>query len=151
MTADVLASIDGALAAYGSVDYGETGDQMRWHPGRVICDDGRPLWPAPRKAPPALEWDGDYPDDDRPGFTVTAHYRTRQGYNACVRVTVYSEAARIAAEAKMAKARHPYPGWFPRPASRCGDCNPRGNPEPLAVDGREYQRRLRDRRKRGRG
>ncbi len=149
MTADVLAKIDGALAAYGSVDYGETGDSMRWHPRRVICDGGRPLWPAPRMAPPALGWDrAERPDDDRPGFLVTAHYQTSQGYNACVRVTVYTESARKAAQAKMAKARHPYPGWSPRPASRCGDCNPHGNPEPLAVDGRAYQRRLRNRRRR---
>ena len=150
-TDDVLADIDGALTACGTVDYGDTGDQMRWHPGRVICDDGRPLWPAPRKAPPALDWDDDGPfDDDRPGFTVTAHYRTGQGFNACVRATVYTEADRDATQRKMAKARHPYPGWSPRPASRCSDCNPAGNPEPLAVDGRAYQRRLRNRRKRGR-
>lgn len=146
-TADVLASIDGALTAYGSADYGDTGDSMRWHPGRLICDDGRPLWPAPWKAPPVLEWD-DYPDDDRPGFTVTAHYRTSQGFNACVRATVYTETDRDATARKMAKALHPYPGWSPRPASRCGDCNPRGNPEPLAVDGGAYQRRLKNRRRR---
>lgn len=143
-TDDVLASIDGALTACGSVDYGETGDSMRWHPGRVICDDGRPLWPAPRMVPPVLEWD----DDDPPGFTVTAHYRTCQGFNACVRATVYTEADRKATERKMAKARRPYPGWSPRPASRCSDCNPAGNPEPLAVDGRAYQRRIRNRRRR---
>jgi hypothetical protein len=139
-TTDVLASIDGALTACGYIDSGEVGSSMRWRP---------------EPPEPELEWrdvdDLRAPgslDDDRPGFTATAHYRTRQGFNVCVRATVYSEAARAKAAAKMAKARHPCPGWFPRPASRCGDCNPRGNPGPLAVNGGEYQRRLRNRRKR---
>lgn len=129
---DVLKSIDGALTACGYIDFGETGSSMRWRP----------------EPPEDPQDDGPLEVADRPGFTVTAHYRTRQGFNACVRVTVYSEAARVAAERKMATARHPYPGWSRRPASRCSDCNPKGNPEPLAVDGRAYQRRLKSRRRR---
>jgi hypothetical protein len=130
MTADsVLARIDGALTDYGYID--REGGAMRWRP-----------------EPPEEPEDDGPSSGDRPGFTVAAHYRTRQGFNACIRVTVYSEAARVAAERKMAKARHPYPGWSRRPASRCSDCNPKGNPEPLAVDGRAYQRRIKSRRKR---
>jgi hypothetical protein len=143
-TDDVLKSIDSALAGDGTVCFGETGDSMRWLPGMVICHEGVASGPAPKKAAPVLEWD----DDGRPGFTVTAHYRTGLSYFACVRATVYTEADRDATERKMAKARHPYPGWSPRPASRCGDCNPRGNPEPLAVDGHDYTRRQRARRQR---
>lgn len=41
MTVDsTLAAIDGALE-----DWGTSGDAMRWQPDRVICDEGRPLWP----------------------------------------------------------------------------------------------------------
>jgi hypothetical protein len=38
----------------------------------------------------------------------------------------------------------------PRKHNRCRTCHPEQYPRPLAVDGREYQRRLRSRRKRGR-
>jgi hypothetical protein len=145
VTADVLASIDGALAAYGTVLRGDVGCSMRWRPGLVICDEGEALWPALRKAPRETRR---IRVPERPVFTVTGHYRTRYGIDACVRVTVHSEAARAEAERRMASARHPYPGWSPRPASQCSDCNPRGNPEPLAVDGRAYQRRLKNRRRR---
>jgi hypothetical protein len=134
-TDNVLASIDGALTDYGYIESGEVGSSMRWRP-------------EPPEAEPDPEWhnldDLHFLDGDRPEFTVTAHYRTSAGFNACVRATVYSEAARVA----MAKVRHPYPGWSPRPASRCEECNPRGNPGPLAVNGSEYQRRIRNRRRR---
>lgn len=138
---DVLASIDGALTDYGYIDHGEVGSSMRW----------RPEPPPPEPEPEWHDLDDLYLlDGDRPEFTVTAHYRTSAGFNACVRATVYSEADRVAGQAKMAKVRHPYPGWSPRPASRCGDCNPHGNPGPLAVNGHEYNRRRKARQTRRR-
>jgi hypothetical protein len=145
--ADVLASIDGALAAYGTAGYGDTGSSMRWRPeppALVICDDGQPLQPLPRSGPSRQE--------PKPVFVVTRHYRIAGGFLACVRAEVYTKAGQAAAAAKMKAARHPYPGWSPRPASRCEECNPHGNPGPLAVDGHEYTRRrkARQRRKHGR-
>jgi hypothetical protein len=141
-TDSVLASIDGALTACGYIDHGGIGSSMRWRPEPPEPDPD-PEWRDldDLRAPGPL-------DDDRPGFLVTAHYRTAQGFNVCVRATVYTEAARAATAAKMAKARHPCPGWYPRPASRCGDCNPHGNPGPLAVNGSEYSRRRKARRRR---
>ena len=115
---------------------------MRWRPERPEPEPGAKWYDLDDLYAPCPL------DDDRPGFLVAAHYRTRQGFNACVRVTVRTEADRAATERKMAKNRHPYPGWSPRPASRCGDCNPHGNPGPLAVDGREYRRRQLARQKR---
>jgi hypothetical protein len=143
-TADFLAAIDGALAAYGTVDYGDsTGSSMRWSPeppSLVICDEGQPLLPLPRRGP--------YRQEPRPVFVVTRHYRITGGFAACVRAEVYTEADRAAAARKLKANRHPSPGWSPRPASRCGECNPDGSPPPLAAGGHEYQRRLRNRRRR---
>jgi hypothetical protein len=143
VTPDVLASIDGALAAYGTVGYGDTGSSMRWRPeppGLVICDEGQPLQPLPRR--------GTYPHEEKPVFLVAGHYRISGGFHACVRIEVYTCADQAATAAKVKANRHPYPGWSPRPASRCEECNPHGNPEPLAVDGHDYQRRRKARQRR---
>jgi hypothetical protein len=86
----------------------------------------------------------------RAAYRVAVHYRTSGGMTACIRAEVCCEADATAGARRMAAVRHPAPGWNPRPASQCEECNPKGNPPPLAVDGREYQRRLRNRRKRGR-
>jgi hypothetical protein len=52
---------------------------------------------------------------------------------------------------KLTRAFHDlYAAWRPgKHKQQCPKCNPGGNPGPLAVDGHEYQRRLRNRRKRG--
>jgi hypothetical protein len=142
-TADVLSSIDGALAAYGTVGYGDTGSSMRWRPEApvlVICDEGKPLLPLPRR--------GTYRLEAKPVFLVARHYRVSRGFHACIRVEVYTEADQAAAAAKMKANRHPYPGWSPRPASRCEECCPDGNPRPLKADGHEYQRRRKARQRR---
>jgi hypothetical protein len=54
--------------------------------------------------------------------------------------------------AKALRAVHDlYAAWRPgEHKRRCPKCNPAGNPRALAVDGHEYQRRLRNRGKRGR-
>ena len=59
-------------------------------------------------------------------------------------VAVFAEAARQAHALHLA--------WYPRRHRRCLECHPGLTPigGPLAVDGREYQRRLRSRRKRNR-
>lgn len=44
-----------------------------------------------------------------------------------------------------------YGDEFRRHRRRCRICNPRGNPLPMKADGREYARRLKARRRRGRG
>jgi hypothetical protein len=139
----VLASIDGALTACGYVGSGDAGSQMRW----------RPEPPEEPEREPTGEAGEAGEDDDwaplRPSLTVTAHFRVPgRGWDACVRAGARSagQMPGLARDLKAAYARQP--GWYPRPASHCGECNPRGNPEPLAVDGREYQRRIRNRRRR---
>lgn len=79
---------------------------------------------------------------------VTAHFRVDGWQDLCVRVTVYSEKEPEEVARRMARFRQR--GWSARPASHCGECNPAGNPGPLAVDGHDYQRRLKARRKRRR-
>lgn len=132
-TDSVLASIDGALTDYGYIDHG--GSAMRWRPG-----------------PPEGEDDpcaGGALVDVTALFTAAFHYRTRDGYDVCARVVVYSEADRAEMARKTARSAREA-GWRLRPASHCEECNPRGNPGPLPVNGHEYHRRLRNRRKRGR-
>jgi hypothetical protein len=138
-TSEVLASIDGALAAYGTVDYGDTGDQMRWRPetpGLVICDDGQPL-PLARWSPPAVRTDVTEAGIGRPDVLL----RFAAGWEAFSVEVV-----------NATRAIHDlYAVWrSPQHKRRCRECNPRGNPPPLKVDGREYRRRIRNRRKRGR-
>jgi hypothetical protein len=155
VTADILSRIDSALAGDGTVNYGETGDSMRWQPGLVICDEGGPLSPIPAKVPQGLEWDDDDsagPDDDTWGpFTVRLHFRVpHEGWNACVKAEARSADRMPEMARSMTRAYATMRGWYPRPASHCDECNPKGNPEPLAVNGHEYRRRQMNRRKRGR-
>jgi hypothetical protein len=137
VTADVLARIDGALTDYGYIDFGETGSSMRWRP----------------EPPPEPEDQGDEEDGAliplRPGLMIAVHFRdTRHGWNICVRAEA-RRADQLPGLARDMKARYArQPGLHPRPASHCEECNPRGNPGPLAVDGRAYQRRIKSRRKR---
>jgi hypothetical protein len=137
-TDSVLASIDGALTEYGYV--GNDGGGMRWRPEEPEAIDA--------------EWFDvdDWPDpgDDAWGpFTVRLHFREPgNGWNICLK----AEARRADQMPGLARGIKAYyaerPGCYPRPASHCSDCNPRGNPGPLAVNGRAYQRRLRNRRRR---
>jgi hypothetical protein len=131
-TAGVLAGIDGALAAYGTVDYGDTGDSMRWRPETprlVICDDGRPL-PLARWSPPFAEAD----------ISQNAAWQT---FTARMEAFAAGMAKALLAIHDLHAAMDPC--WHKR---QCRECHPRGNPGALAVNGREHRRRFKNRRKR---
>jgi hypothetical protein len=135
-TAGVLASIDGALAAYGTVDYGDTGSSMRWRPELpvlVICDDGEPLWPQQAAGLP----DGG----------ICAPVRVHGSAVIAVTASMDDFAGEVA---KAARAiHHLWSVLRPRQHKRlCPKCNPHGNTRPLKAGGHEYQRRLRNRRRR---
>lgn len=136
--ADVLASIDGALAAYGTVDYGDTGCSMRWRPEPpvlVICGEGQPLWPLRA---------GLVPDADIGALVQAAA-------SAAISLTAGMEAL-ADGMAKAARAIHDllHAALRPHQHKRCLVCNPRRNPGKLAVDGHEYHRRQKARQKRKR-
>lgn len=139
VTDDVLASIDGALAAYGTVDYGDTGCSMRWRPEPpvlVICDGGELLHPVRA---------GLLPD----GGTCAP----LRAYGSAV-IAVTASMEEFADEmAKAVRAVHDlFAAWRPRQHKRqCAKCNPRGNPRSLKADGHEYQRRLKARMRRKHG
>jgi len=142
-TDDILASIDGALTACGYIDFGETGSSMRWRP--------EPPPEPERKTTDGQDDEEDWLDsDDTWGpFTVRLHFRVpHKGWNVCLKAEARSAEQMPVMVKSMRDAYRKMRGWYPRPASRCDECNPRGNPEPLAVDGRAYQRRLRNRRRR---
>jgi len=124
------APADGALAAYGTVGYGETGDSMRWRPeppALVICDGGRLLTPA-RRSPSFAE-----AEIIAPAAWFSGNW----------------EAFGAEVDRAVREVHSLYAAWKPRHHKRrCSRCNPAGNPGPLAVDGHEYQRRLKNRRKR---
>jgi hypothetical protein len=133
MTADILAKIDGALTDYGYIDHGEVGSSMRW----------RPQPPEPEPEPEWHDLDG---LEAWSPHAIALHYRVpRMGWDVHVR----ADGAPMMVETLKATYGNRR-GWYPRPASHCEERNPHGNPTPLAVDGSEYQRRLRNRRKRGR-
>lgn len=139
VTDDVLASIDGALAAYGTVDYGDTGCSMRWRPEPpvlVICGEGQALWPL------------------RAGLMPDAGTAPPEHAHRCTVIAVTASMEQFADEmAKAVRAVHDlYAAWRPRKHKRqCPKCNPAGNPRPLKAGGHEYQRRCKARMRRKRG
>lgn len=137
-TADVPATIDGALTEYGYIE--NDGGGMHWRPEepeRTVCEDDEDDWP---------DSDGDVWGP----FTVRLHFRVPgKGWNVCLKADARSAGKMPELAASMRKA-YATRGRYPRPDSHCDDCNPAGNPGALAVNGREYQTRLRNRRKRER-
>jgi hypothetical protein len=139
MTADILAKIDGALTDYGYIDHGEVGSSMRWRPEPPEPEDGHDGECGP------------IPDEARGSHVITLHFKVpRMGWNVhiCAEARSADAVPRMTRNMKAMYGKRR--GWYPRPVSHCEECNPRGNPGPLAVNGSEYQRRLRNRRKRGR-
>jgi hypothetical protein len=132
MTAgDVLASIDGTLTACGYVESGEVGSSMRWRP--------EPPEPEPGQA---TLFGGE-------AHEITLHYKVPgMGWDVHIRAEARSDDGVPGMTRNLKAAYGRRRGWYPRPASHCEECNPRGNLGPLAVDGREYQRRLKSRRRR---
>lgn len=128
----VLAKIDGALTEYGYIE--NDGGGMRWRPEepeepeRTVCEDDEGDWPDP--------------DGDTWGpFTVRVHFRVPgKGWNVCVKAEARSAREMPGMAASMRRTYAKTRGWYPRPASHCDDCNPRGNPGALAVNGHEYNR-----------
>ena len=142
MSGDVLDAIDGALR-----DYDTSHDAMRWVPDRVICDGGQPLrigWHQPGSitvlTPTVIAVD----DATAAAFTALA-----QRFQALGRATVdmWEPAAKAIADLAHAIDRGINPGLHNR---WCARCRPLANPRPLCIDGAEYRRRQRNRRKRRR-
>jgi hypothetical protein len=127
VSGDILDVIDGTLR-----DYAVSGDAMRWSPD-----------------PEAREADTDGGASLLLSVDVSGFVEgLRQVCEAIARLgAVCAKAMRpMDLLAALCTGRHERP----RDRARCPRCNPRGNPGALAVNGREYQRRLRNRRKRGR-
>ena len=166
-TETVLASIDDTLAGYDGAVVRDGLDAMRWIPERVICDGGRPLEIKPA---PGL---GDWTFGARtiiPGLSYEMTASSRCGYPRCdcpaceppgtmlgasATLVAYDELADFSAALhRVLKSLRGLSLLLacaaPRPhqAARCRTCNPAGNPEPLAVDGREYRRRQKARQRR---
>jgi hypothetical protein len=155
-TEEVLGDIDGALAAYGTVTR-DGADAMRWSPERVICHGTGPLMPE--------RWNvwqhGTYE------VRVTADVSSfAAGIEAMQRAfadwarTVWPVLGRAMEAAGKAIAGaygffwsgsqlHYHPADAPRRVTRrCRVCHPEAFSPPLAIDGREYHRRQRARRRR---
>jgi hypothetical protein len=122
----ILDTIDGALA-----DYEASGDAMRWVP-----EAGRTEEKRPADAAALIEAFGQ-------SMTQAAAEITRM-FDALRPV--------VQAQAKLhAKFLHSMSvAFYPKQHQRCVTCHPWRKPKPLAVNGREYQRRLRARRRRNR-
>ena len=131
MPGDILDLIDCALEDCSASD-----DAMRWNPepARVICDGGRPLRPERWSPWRHGAW----------GYTVTVIDATGEAVEGAT-VTFSVSPETRAAVSRMFHFDHPLSR---RRYSRCPLCNPRGNPGRLAVDGREYARRRKARKRR---
>lgn len=140
----ILETIDGAL-----VDYEASGDAMRWVPEEK------------REARPRTPLSGQISLN---GSTwVPVSYDTTPIVNPRITFDMsgFSEALQRMADAlqpaveaagKMcAQFTHSIDrGFFPEQHKRCTVCHPWRRPKPLAVNGHEYQRRLKARRRRRR-
>ena len=144
-TSAVLARIDDTLAGSDGTVSREGGDAMRWSPGRVICDRGKPLRIGRR--PPVGPWAASL-DPEQVSRAIAAFagvavsmQQAREALSAFARALSKSmERFGKSAHGLSHQRRH----------VRCRGCNPAGNPMPLAIDGREYHRRQLARRRRRR-
>jgi hypothetical protein len=172
VTGDILDLIDSALDDCSASD-----DAMRWapDPARVICDGGRPLQPE-RWSPwrhgnwsykvTAVGADGAAAEGvtvdigaaeittssewyvisrDSSGAPCGLRSLDRGGYVIGPRELSATYTFRIGPASPLMHYAHALRlrGWY-----RCPTCHPRGNPGQLAVDGREYARRRKARKKR---
>lgn len=79
---------------------------------------------------------------------VTAYCQGRRPGAAYAMLERFEETSRAEHLARIRLAVHGRDRWRrPRRHRRCKTCHPELGPRPLAVDGREYQRRLRNRRR----
>lgn len=125
MSADgTLALINGALR-----DYETSSDAMRWSPD--------PERVAPDPALPMVFVDFDLGPLVR-GF--------QQMSEALARAVIPAFHAAIEPVRQMAHAVDA--GWYPRQHIRCHQCHPMANPKPLAVNGAQYRRRQKARKRR---
>lgn len=158
MTVDsTLAAIDGALD-----DWGTSGDAMRWtpDPGRVICDGGRPLWPERWNVWRRGDWSYRVTAIGAAALPPSVNVEFRfdvepfnQAMAAAGRaLAVFGHDLSIATAKAFGVPPHllGIGGHERSRVARCRRCNPAGNPFPLAVNGREYRRRQRARRRRSR-
>lgn len=124
----ILDSIDGALRDF------ETGrDAMRWLPEESRTEETRP---------------------DAGDAALVAEVLGRAAAQAAEDIgrmfAVLQPAVEAQARAAGQLIHNAHRALYPRQHQRCGTCHPWRKPKPLAVDGREYQRRLRARRRRRR-
>lgn len=160
MTDAVLDLIDDTLAEHDGSVSRDGLDGMRWSPGRVICDSGQPLTPERRSA-----WrHGTFSYSVTPGtryelvttgtrceFRAAGHWTAPLAVWYEIVVPTMQHLIGVSMEFNQAlELVHSLAAPLSRHRRRCPACNPRGNPEPLAINGREYRRRqlARQRRKR---
>lgn len=139
VSTDILETIDGAL-----LDFDLSTDAMRW------CPEGKRV-PVPRGTPAAVTpldgatWTAPAP------VTVDVFVDTAQFTRLLNEfIETLSRAVRPVLD-DAARGLHALSAaLFPGQHRRCLTCRPSRKPKPLAVDGHEYQRRLRARRRRKR-
>lgn len=140
MSTDIISSIDDTLAGYEGAVIAAGGDMMRWSPQRVICDSGKPL-AVERKPVALIKSISVTVDTGQFDAAIRAMARAFAEFSASIRKSApaITRLAHLIATADDRKHR-----------ARCRTCNPHGNPEPLAIDGREYNRRRKARQRRKR-
>lgn len=155
-TSGVLDSIDGAIR-----DYETSSDAMRWRPGGE-----REAEPAPPRSP-WFDLSGativlNRPLATAPDVRQTTPLLSPSAFTGSVSGPLYPQACEdLAAFGRaLAETFRPLVEWasrmvhdlhllfFPSGHRRCLTCHPERKPKPLAVNGHEYQRRLRARRRR---
>lgn len=140
MTADVLASIDGALH-----DYQTSGDAMRWTADRVICDGGRPLRIGRRPADILRDLGLAFSSEEAAASLATLGRQFQVLGQAMT--DAYAPMIKSALEAAHAFDLALRPALHRR---QCARCRPAACAKPLCINGHEYRRRQRNRRKRRR-
>lgn len=153
---ETLSAIDAAIEGWNGYDGTVSPDAMRWAPEQperqwhgaratlTILDEAHVLVEPARQSvtltPEQVETFRRFADHVRRQHEVMR--RAFQGFA--------KNLLKVVARTHATTAPAAYGDDYRRHRRTCRACNPAGNPKPLKVDGREYARRRKNRRRRGR-
>ena len=145
---DTLSAIDAAIDGWNGYDDTVSDDAMRWAPEPPEVER---RWRGAEANLAILDEAARVTPEQAEAFRRLAD-RVRQQQGA-VLITIRALTkgfAKVTAHVHAATAPAAYGDEYRRHRRNCRACNPAGNPKPLKVNGADYARRRKNRRRRGR-